>query len=179
MTVTSTNLIQGPATLYAGLFGATEPASISVTPTTGWTDLGGTDGGVTLYDESEYSELLVDQVIERIESRRTSRAVSIGTNLAEVTLANLARAANNTAPVANVLEPDDGAASFKPAYQAIILDGVAPGGFRRRIILRKTLSTEAIETAYKKDEKGLIPVRFAAHWVSASIKSFRIEDATT
>jgi hypothetical protein len=34
MPVTSTNLIQGPATLYTGIFGATEPATIATTPAT-------------------------------------------------------------------------------------------------------------------------------------------------
>lgn len=179
MPVTSTNLIQGPATLYTGIFGATEPATIATTPATGWTDVGGTKDGVELEIADEYAVLDVDQVIYEIGRRRTKRAVSAKTQLAEATLANLAIAIANTAPVANVLTADDGLAAFAPAYQALLIDGIAPGGFRRRIILRKTLPTDSVGIAYKKDGQTLVPVTWSLHWVSASIAPFKIEDATS
>lgn len=179
MPVTSTNLIQGPATLYTGIFGATEPATIATAPTTGWTDVGGTKDGVELEIADEYSVLDVDQLIYEVGRRRTKRVVSVKTQLAEATLANLALAIANTAPVANVLEGDDGLAAFAPAYQALLIDGIAPGGFRRRIILRKTLPTDSVGVAYKKDAQTLVPVTWTLHWVSTSIKPWKIEDATS
>ena len=57
------------------------------------------------------------------------------------------------------------------------MDGIAPGGFRRRVIVRKTLPTDSVGTAYKKDSQTLLPITWTAHWVSASIKPFKIEDA--
>ncbi len=179
MPVTSTNLIQGPAVVYDGLFGATEPASIATTPATGWTDVGGTDGGVTLNVNDEYSVLSVDQIVYEVARRRTSRVVQIVTNLAEPTLTNLAAQIANTAPVSNVLTADDGLAAFAPAYRACLVDGIAPGGFRRRITIRKTLPTENLGTSFQKDAKTLIPASWTAHWVSASIPPFKIEDATS
>jgi hypothetical protein len=179
MAVTSTNLIQGPATLYYGLFGATEPATIATTPGAGWTDAGGTKDGVALNIETEWSELSVDQLVDVVARRRIGRKVNVKTSLAEPTLALLAQAVANTAPVSNVLEGDDGLAAFAPAYGAILVDGIAPGGFRRRIILRKTLPIDNVEMAYKKDGQTLIPVTWAIHWVSTSIKPFKIEDATS
>lgn len=179
MPVTSTNLIQGPATLYTGLFGATEPATVATTPATGWTDVGGTKDGVELGINDEYAVLDVDQIIYEVARRRTKRVVTVKTQLAEATLANLALAIANTAPVANVLNADDGLTAFAPAYGAVLLDGIAPGGFRRRVIVRKTLPTDSVGVAYKKDGQTLVPVTWTAHWVSASITPFKIEDATS
>lgn len=178
MTVTSTNLIQGPAVVYRAPFGTAEPATISTAPDAGWVDVGGTKDGLELEFENEWAELTVDQIIDVIERRRTGRKVSAKTNLAEATLTNLAAAIANTAPVANVLQADDGLAAFKPAYDALLIDGIAPGGFRRRIILRKVLSLDTVGTAYKKDDQTVIPITWGLHWVSSSIAPFKIEDAT-
>lgn len=179
MPVTSTNLIQGPAVLYAAAFGAVEPATIATAPAVAWTDVGGTRDGVELTVADEYAVLDVDQIIYEIARRRTKRVVSVKTSLAEATLANLALAIANAAPVANVLTADDGLAAFAPAYGALIVDGIAPGGFRRRIIIRKTLPTDSVGMAYKKDGQTLLPVTWTGHWVSTSIPPFKIEDATS
>lgn len=180
MTVNATNLIQGPASLYAAPFGTAEPATISTAPGAGWDDLGGTKEGITLNIEQTFADLTVDQIIDVIARKRTGRNITIATSLAEPTLDNLALAMNNTGPTSDVLELDNGdaAAAFSPAYGAVLLDGIAPGGFRRRIILRKTLQTGNIAMAYTKDGQTVIPVTFSLHWVSASIKPFKIEDAT-
>lgn len=179
MVVTATNLIQGPATIYAGAFGATEPATVGAAPGVGWTDLGGTKEGVTLNIEQTFSDLTVDQIIDVIARKRTGRNINVATSLAEPTLANLAPAIGNSEAVANVLELDNGdaAAGYSPDYGAILLDGIAPGGFRRRIILRKTLQTGNIALAYTKDGQTVIPVTFSLHWVSTSIAPMKIEDA--
>lgn len=177
MGVTSTNLIQGPAVVYFGDFGTTEPVTIDEEPGTGWADVGGTKDGVTLEINDSYTVLDVDQIVYEVGRRRTGRVVTVATQLAEATLENLARAISNTAPAANVLEGDDGLAAFQPDYGALLIDGLAPGGFRRRITLRKTLATESVGTAYKKDAQTLIPVTWTLHWVSPSIRPFKIEDA--
>ena len=177
MPVTSTNLIQGPATLYLGVFGVAEPASVATAPGVGWADVGGTKDGVELAVNDSYSVLEVDQVIYEVARVRSKRIVTIKTNLAEATLANLALALNNTAPATSVLTADDGLVAFSPAYTAVLLDGIAPGGFRRRIIVRKALATDNVATFYKKDGQTLIPVTFTGHWVSSSIRPFTVTDA--
>lgn len=182
MSVTSTNLLQGPATLYWGTFGATEPATLTTAPATPWVDLGGTNDGLELEVADEYSQLSVDQLLMAPESRRTGRAVSLKTNLAEVTAENFARAINNSQPVTatgtKTLTLDDGLAAFQPAYSAILFDGYAPGGFRRRVIIRKTLQTDSTAQSYKKDDQTLLPVTFMAHWVSASVSAMVWTDGT-
>lgn len=178
MGVTSTNLIQGPATVYRGDFGATEPADIDTAPGVGWTDVGGTKGGVEINIANEWGALTVDQIVDVIESRRTGREITIKTTLAEATLENIASAIANAAPAAGVMNLDNDISAFKPGYSAILLDGLAPGGFRRRIIIRKTLPTDSVGIAYKKDDQTVVPVTWKLHWVSTSIAPMKWEDAT-
>lgn len=182
MTVSSTNLIQGPADVYTAPFGTAEPATIATVPTapagSAWVNVGGTREGVNLVHEKTFADLTVDQIVDVIESRVTGRSVRLNTTLAEPTLVNLAKAFADAAPASNVAEPDEGAAAFRPSYLALIIDGIAPGGFRRRITIRKALQTSSVETGYKKDGMTLLPVSFKAHWVSSAIRPFRIEDAT-
>lgn len=177
MTVTATNLIQGPATLYRAVFGSAEPATVATAPVSPWIDLGGTQDGVSISDTTSMAKLTVDQIAMAVGATATERVVQVKTNLAEATLANLAIATNNTDPASNVYTADNGSAQFIKPYSAILLDGLAPGGFRRRLIVRKVLSVDAVELAYKKDGQTLIPVTFEAFWVSSSIAAFIYTDA--
>jgi hypothetical protein len=186
MAVTTTNLIQGPATLWAAAFGATEPADTAVAsdPAAPFVDLGGTSGGVKLNVATEWSELEVDQLMETPERRRTKMETVISTNLAESTLDNLIVALNTDPtglPTTGVgfeaidVVPAD---PFVPYYRSIILDGRAPAAKRRRVIGRKTLNTADLEKAYAKGDQTLIPVEFTCHHVSASIRSVHVVDGT-
>lgn len=186
MAVTADNLIQGPGTLYLGAFGATEPAdsAVNTTPSAStWTDLGGTSDGATITMTQAFSELKVDQLIETVGRRLTQRDVGVKTSLAEPTLANLALTTNNSSPVASsgytTLDLDTATSATQPLYKAFMIDGYAPAGLRRRIIIRKGLNTASPELAYKKDAMTLIPVEFASHYVSSSIKSVHMVDETT
>lgn len=180
MAVTTTNLIMGPGELYTGAFGATEPATVVTTPATGWTNVGGTMDGVTLNISQEYTEFEVDQVVDVPGRRLTKREMTIETNLAEATLENFAVALNGAAPTTvsseKIWEPAADSNLTATSYFAIIVDGIAPNGKRRRFIARRCLSTEGVETAYKKDEQTVLAVTWAAHYVSAAIKPFKIVD---
>lgn len=187
MPVAATNLIAGPADLYCAAFGATEPldTELSTPPLVAdWTALGGTSGGVQFTVAREFMELSVDQVVDTPGRRMTKRDFSVATSLAEGTLENLALALGEletsvtAAAGVKSLEPGAADPGEEPNYSAIILDGRAPAGKRRRIIGRKVLSTESVESAYTKDGQTLIPVTFTGHWVSSSIRPFRVVDAT-
>lgn len=186
MSVTVANLIQGPAVLSSGAFGATEPTDIAVNvvpAASSWTDMGGTNGGVKLTLTLTYSELEVDQIVDVVGRRLTKREEMIETSLAEPTLENLAISLNNTAPVSaatyKTLDLDAADSATQPTYRAFILDGYAPSSFRRRVIVRKGLSTSSPDQEWKKDGQTLIPVKFEGHYVSASIKAVHIVDQTS
>ena len=187
MSVTATNLTQGPATLYSGLFGAVEPTDAlvnAVPPASSWTDVGGTDGGVKLTVAQTYTELDVDQVVDRLGSRLTKRDFTIETTMAEPTLANLSLALNGgtSASAAGYasFDPSFASSATQPTYKAMLFDGWAPGGaFNRRVILRKTLSTDTTELDYTKDKKTMYAVKFSGHYVSASISPLHVVDQTS
>lgn len=186
MSVTTTNLIQGPATLYQGLYGATEPADSAVNTTpasSAWTDLGGTQDGVKLSVDQTYSELEVDQITVRVGSRLTKVDFTIETSLAEATLENLSMSLNGGTAASGSgwksYDPNVSSSATQPNYFAVIMDGYAPNQFRRRVIGRRMLNTDSTELAYTKDKQTLIPVKLSGHYVSSSIAPFHIVDQTS
>lgn len=185
MSVTATNLTLGPGTLYRGAFGAQEPADTAVNGTpaaSAWTDVGGTTDGVTLTINMEYAELAVDQIVDVPGRRLTKRDLQLETNLAEPTLENLSLSMNGGTAASgsgfSSLEPTFDTSATQPDYSALILDGFM-GSLRRRIFVRKTLSTDNVEFAYTKDEQTVFTVTFSAHYVSPSIAPFKIVDEVT
>lgn len=187
MGVNTTNLLAGPGTLYRAPFGTTEPTDLALIPPAPWVDLGGTQDGLTLTINREMFELEVDQVVDIPGRRLTKRDVQLKTNLAEVTLENIAAANDEPdgsittsgagATTTKMFEPTNGIAAFSPAYSALAFDGAAPGtGNARRVFARRVLSIESIESSYKKDGQTLLPVTWACHYVSPSIAPYAIKD---
>lgn len=190
MTVTVTNLIQGPGTLYRGDYSATaanEPAdaAINIAPAaSAWTDVGGTTDGVNLEVGREFAELAVDQLVDVPGRRMTKRELTLSTNLAEATLENLSVANNEdsdsnvtTSGSAKIYQPDENPIG-EPLYIALIFDGFAPAGFRRRIFGRRMLSVDPVQVAYKKDGQTVFSVKWASHYVSSTVRPYKIVDQT-
>jgi len=189
MGVTASNLAMGPGALYVGDFGATEPADTAidlaaVPDDTDWTDVGGTMGGLTLTVSQQFKEFEVDQLVETPERRVTRREASFKTQLAEVTLENLVIALNSgtitpgVSGAPDTFVPSNTDSSGTPAYKAIIFDGVGGGGLRRRVIVRKVLSTDNVDATSAKDAQTVYPVTFTSHYVSPSIPSYKIIQAS-
>lgn len=186
MSTTVTNLIQGPATLYIGAFGAAEPEDTAVaTPpvSPAWKDCGGTSGGLTLSINQTYSQLSVDQIVDTPESRLTGRVITVATSLAEGTLTNLKTVLNGGTVTDDAVahtqtyDPDIADSATQPDYAAIIFDGWAPALLRRRVVVRKVLSTAEVGIAYTKDGQTLFPVTFTAHYVDSTTPLFHVCDA--
>lgn len=184
MAVTASNLTLGPGTLFHGAEGATEPAetAVATAPDSGtWTDVGGTNDGVTLAIEQEYTELTVDQIVDRVGSRLTARTMTLATNLAEPTLENLSLIVNGGGTVSTgagykAFEPANDTSATQPTYCKLIFDGIAPGGGARRVVGRRMLSTESVEFAYSKDTQTVFSVTFTGHFVDGSTPPFQIVD---
>jgi hypothetical protein len=192
--VVSTNLVEGPANLWIGVFGATEPADtvagLTVDPATGWTFAGGTTDGVTLTISQGYKKLRVDQVADNLGARMNERDFTVETNLAEPTLENLAWALNQAQSTVaagtgvKTLDLGAGDPGAIPQYAALIIDGYAPQASsgtatkRRRVIVRKVISDDDVEFAYQSDDQTVYSVRFSGFWVSSSIKPVHIVDET-
>jgi hypothetical protein len=191
MSVTVTNLVLGPATLYTGLFGALEPADNVVNttpPVSSWTDIGGTMAGLTISVDQTYTELQVDQLVDSVGRRLTKREFVVATQLAEATLTNLSTVLNgSTASSGTVtgggtfstLEPLFATSATQPTYIALLVDGFSPNSLRRRSIVRKVLSTAKVDQALAKDKQTVYPVTFNGHYVSSSIAPIHVVDQTS
>jgi len=187
MAVTVTNLTLGPGELFRGDFGASEPADADIdneipdTSVSGsWTDMGGTQGGITLELNQEYTELEVDQVVDIPGRRLTKREFKINTNLAEPTLENYQLASNGgeitTGSGFRTYEPSVDNSGDTPDYAALVFDGFGPNSLRRRVIARRVLNVATVGQEYMKDSQLLFPVEFSCHYVSESTRPFRYID---
>ncbi len=185
MSVTVSELTQGPATIYTGLLNATEPLdnAVNLTPqASAWTDVGGTTDGAKLVIKQELKNLEVDQLIDVPGARTVSREITLETQMAQPSLTNLKLSLNGGtittgAGFAGAFEPIDSDAATQPNYSAMILHGWF-GVARRMVILRKVLSVEGAETEYKKDGQTVFKVKIQAFYVSPSIRPFRVIDGT-
>lgn len=180
------NLILGPADMYIGPFGATEPPDSDVTPNgpsfipgSPWIGVGGTDGGITFEVDSTYTDLTVDQVLMGVGARLTGVKMSVTAKLAEITLENISYALNQLASPAagsgySTLDIPVGRSSTQPTYAALLIDGWAPelsGGAAalRRLIVRKVLSTAKVTLAYDRKTQQSLDCTWNVYFVSDSI----------
>lgn len=184
-------VIQGAGRMYTGVFSATaanEPALTAINSApqaSAWTYTGFTSDGITVTIDQTFSEMRVDQLADRVGTKMTERQLSVQANLAEATLQNFTLGLNSgtitTAASNSYYEPVYDGSELQPVYIAVLFDGYAPANSagvskRRRIILRKAISTENVELAYKKDSLTLVPVTFTSHYVSDTVAPFRIID---
>lgn len=176
MTVTVTNLLQGPADVWTAIVGSVEPTSNATAPAVAWIDAGGTEGGVSARINQGYTNLTVDQIAGAVDARLTDLTLAVVTSFAEATLANLRTALNQAVNAATKIEIDPTIKNASPTYAAVMLRGKAPGGTGRTVILRRALSTENIELAHTKGDKTVVPVTFTGFYVSASVKPIIIDD---
>lgn len=188
MSVTVSNLILGPGTVYTGAFGATEPFDYNVNlapPTSSWTDIGGTLNGVTLSVDQQYTELMVDQLVDSIGRRLTKREFLVVTQMAEPTLNNLSIALNGSTSATGAtsaggtyqtLEPLYATSATQPTYIAMTIDGYAPSSLRRRAIFRRMLSTAKVDTSMDKAKQTVFTVTFNGHYVSSVIAPIHLVD---
>lgn len=197
MGVTASNLVMGPARLYVAAFGAAEPADSAVTPNgfmtppnpSVWTDVGGTDGGVTVEIDSTYTGLTVDQIIMEVGARLTELKMSVAAKLSELTLQNMNFALNQVGIVGqntgfSTFDIPVGSSATQPKYAALCVDGWAPytaGGTPalRRIIVRKVLSQTKIGLAYDKKTQQSFDCNWSTYYVSDSIMPYHQIDETS
>lgn len=195
MTINPQNLVQGPATVYWGAFGTTEPAdtnaALIAAPGAGWTDVGGiTDGTSVLFEvDLTYSPQGVDQLVDPVGGRLTKRSILVTAALAEATLANMQVAMNQLATInvlsgITTLDPLTTSSATQPTYTAILIDGWAPTlstglAARRRVILRKALTSSKLSLEYEKAKMAGYNTQWTGYYVSSSIAPFHIQDQTS
>lgn len=195
MAIQPLNVCMGPATVYYAPFGATEPAYTAITspPNSAvWTDVGATADGTSVLLEIEHSltDIHAEQLIDPIGARVSKRVIQVTVSLEEATLANLNLAMNQLLTISpgsgyTVADPITTISSVQPNYQAIIIDGWAPTTgtteveCRRRIIIRKCLSSSKADLEYEKTKAVLFHTTWTGYWVSSSIAPVELIDQTS
>lgn len=185
----------GPATLYYGAFGATEPAYSAITspPNSAvWTDVGGIADGTSVLLEVDltYTDIGVDQLVDPVGARLTKRVIQVTASLEEITLTNIQLAMNQMLTITpgsgySVADPLTANSATQPTYTALLIDGWAPTtgttetSCRRRIVVRKCLSSSKVDFEYEKSKPNLINTTWTGYFVSNSIAPFEITDQTT
>lgn len=193
MAVNPQNLVQGPAILRWGLFGATEPAHTAVASDPDgavWTDFGGTADGtdVTLEDDLTYTDQTVDQIVMAVGTRLTKEMVQVSATLAEATVENMQTVRNQLGSITTgtgfkAYAPGiaAGTSATQPQYLALMIDGWAPelaggGAARRRLILRKCVSASKLANTFQKTKMSLYACTFTGYWISPSIEPYDVCD---
>lgn len=186
------NVILGPARIWVGAFGVTEPAisnaALVVDPSTGWSYLGATSGGATWEVDLTITRVPADQWIDDVIGRTTKRAVSLTTNLLEGTLANMLVALNNIGTITvgtgissmTSAQPNSATPS---QYASVLIDGWAPvlgsgAAARRRGIFRKCLNETKLANILDPVKPGMFALNFGTFGVSDSIDPYIVEDQT-
>jgi hypothetical protein len=195
MAIQPLNIAMGAASVYWAPFGSTEPAysAIASPPSSSvWTDVGGTADGSSVLLEIEHSltDIRVEQLVDPVGARVSKRVIQVTVTLEEATLNNLNLAMNqlstqSTGSGYTVLDPLTSLTSLQPTYMAILIDGWAPTTgtseteCRRRMIVRKCLSSSKADLEYEKTKPVLYHTTWTGYWVSSSIAPFEIVDATS
>ena len=188
------NIVMGPAIVYTAPFGTAEPAYSAITspPAAPWTDVGGTADGTSVLLEVEHTltDLMVEQLVDPVGARVSKRVIQVTAALEEATLANLNLAMNQLTTITvgsgySVLDPLTSPTDTQPAYTAIIIDGFAPTTgttevyCRRRLIVRKALSSSKADFEYEKTKPTVFSTTWTGYWVSSSISPFEVIDQTS
>src|ERR1700735_1422572 len=194
MAVDAFNIVMGPATLYFGAFGATEPADSAVaSPPSGavWTDFGGPSDGTALGLEVErtYTDLMVDQLIDSVGARLTKRLLQVSATLEEATMQNMLAAQNQLGTIGSgsgfaTFDPITAQSSTQPTYTSLIIDGWAPtlntgAAARRGIIVRKCLSATKLAMSFEKAKPSLFTTVWTGYYVSSTVTPYHVVDQTS
>lgn len=177
MSVTPSNAMLGPVSIFTGTFGATEPVNAGTAPGVGWTDIGGTTDGATLTLGRTYTSMRFDQIGMDVGAQLTAQEVTVSTNMGEPTLANFRIALNLLDDAGTELEwGGEDIVNDEPNYRAVLLQGKKPGGGPRMWVVRRTLSVESIGVPFKVDGQTFFPVTWKGYYISPSVKAVRTSD---
>lgn len=178
-------LVMGPATVWIADYGTAEPTDTD--DLTGvYSDLGTSLDGITLTVKQDFDSPEVMQEPNPVASRLKKRELTVECKLAQPTLTNLLYALNHGSVTSG-----SGYESYEPpmidratplTYRTVIIDGWAPGfnavdrHKKRRLVLRRCISTQGADMAYSKDKLTVYNVKWDVHRVDEITTPFKIID---
>lgn len=189
------NAVMGPAFVYWALFPATEPAYTALTspPSSSvWTDVGAIVDGTSVLLEVQHTitDIHCEQLVDPIGGRVSKRVIQVTAALLEASLQNLNLAMNQMSTNSpgtgyTVFDPLTSPTALQPQYMAILIDGWAPtsgtdeAACRRRMIVRKCLSSSKVDLEYEKTKTSQFNTTWTGYFISSTLPPFEIIDQTT
>lgn len=155
-------IIAGPAQVFIAATGTAFPA-VNATPGAGWSDLGMTEGGVSVSHTQTINSITTDQYTAPVKGVRSEEGMTVTFSLAELTLDKFAIALNN-ATVVSVAGPP--ATKEIPLYRgvpvarhALLVRGPSPyGPWNMQYQIPVVMQAEEPEVAFVKDDKSVLNV---------------------
>lgn len=186
------NVIMGPANIWVGAFGVTEPAQTNAAlltdPGTGWTFIGATEDDVTWEVDHTITSVTAAQSNDDITARATGRTVMLNFSALEPTLATLQLALNNFGTLTvgsgiTIYDPGQPNAATPLSWNAFLIDGWAPligsgAAAKRRGIFRKGTNQPKITAASSTTKPGVWAIAEKFIRVSDSISPYIVMDQT-
>lgn len=128
------------------------------------TDVGGTDGGVSVNPRDTFRDIQVDQVIGVVKKARTNRVIQVVTTLKEATLDNLKLAFNlNTAITTDGTSGDKTlglGVDTSTTEHALEFVGPGPDGFTRTFTINRAIGYASGNYQIRKDQESVVQVTF-------------------
>ena len=170
MAVAPFEIVAGPATVYIGPIGEAFPVIDLDPPGGNWTDIGRTEGGVTVAVNQTANLIRADQATGPLKAIRSEEEVRISFSFADLTVENFARAINDNTVT------DTAAASMVAGHRAVFLfqtDVVAqvamlirgPSPYRNAFLQFELPVVSQIgnpEASFTKDDKAILAVEYVS-----------------
>lgn len=176
----------GPADIYVAPANEPAPATIDDAPAGNWTAGGFTNKPTTVSTSQEFAEAKPQQAAMKVRKDRTAAEVTISAELAQTTLANIRMALGEAGVITSTAAGLGTPGTQKLAIDfdldtvefAVLIDGVAPGGHRRRIYVPVTVADGSVELAHDRDEYSAVALELDVIDPGAGKAALSIEDKT-
>lgn len=164
------NVRVGPGTLYVAPVGSLEPGDLIESWPVAWVPLGYTHEGSNFVFNQTFSDVVVAEELDPIDTLQTARTIDISFALAELTAQNLQIALNG----GSIGDDHAGTITFEPPDTGevtyLALGWEATDGLERWIY-RRCVNTGNIDIARRRaPDKATIPISFRATKPSGSTK---------
>jgi hypothetical protein len=153
-------ILTGVGTLYIAALGATVPA-ITATPSTFWTSVGDTEGGVKLTIDQKITAFSSDQKTAPVKAIRTEESGMVETKLVNATLETLALLNSQTVSSATSFKSIGLYRGATVTPFAALYRGDSPyGPFPRQYAIPAGYFDGPIEIEHTKDGNVQVPLQF-------------------
>jgi hypothetical protein len=170
-------IVAGPGLIYLAPVGSTLPTlTLPLVWPAAWYAVGYTDAGIDAIYTPTIKELYVDEATAPVGDILEKEKFVVQAHLAEVNLMNLQAAISASTLGSAPLQITAGSQALQ--YIAVGIQGPAPNGNTRVILVQKAITTVAVSMKITRKDKVVFPVSWDARQISGQ-NLFSITDLGT